>query len=129
MNTTVGKLMSSPAITVDLDSSVAEVEEFLASKNLSFVPLTDDNDKCFGVLSKMDLVSFHAKHLDENHTQAWEVCTHDILKVMPSQSIDEALQIMLDHNISHLLVMENEKILGVVAKSEILMKLSERRQY
>ncbi|WP_144392113.1 CBS domain-containing protein [Pleionea sediminis] len=120
MSASIGTIMSSPVISINLDTSVEQVEEFLSSKNLSFLPVIDDNNDCFGVVSKTDLVSFHAKHLDEKRIKAWEVCTHQVIQVDPNNSIEETAKLMMEKGIHHVIVKNDNQIVGVVSTNDIL---------
>ena len=45
-----------------------------------------------------------------------------IIKVSPSNTTDEAMNLMIDNQIRHLAVMENDKLLGVVSMRDIVKK-------
>ena len=45
-----------------------------------------------------------------------------IIKVSPDNSTDEAMDLMIDNQIRHLAVMENDKLLGVVSMRDIVKK-------
>ena len=45
-----------------------------------------------------------------------------IIKVSPDSTTDEAMDLMIDNQIRHLAVMENDKLLGVVSMRDIVKK-------
>jgi len=45
-----------------------------------------------------------------------------IVKVSPGNTTDEAMDLMIDNQIRHLAVMENDKLLGVVSMRDIVKK-------
>ena len=45
-----------------------------------------------------------------------------IIKVNPDNTTDEALDMMIDNQIRHLAVMDNDKLLGVVSMRDIVKK-------
>ena len=45
-----------------------------------------------------------------------------IIKVSPDNTTDEAMDLMIDNQIRHLAVMENDKLLGVVSMRDIVKK-------
>ena len=45
-----------------------------------------------------------------------------IVKVSPANTTDEAMDLMIDNQIRHLAVMENDKLLGVVSMRDIVKK-------
>jgi len=46
----------------------------------------------------------------------------NIIKVSPDNTTDEAMDLMIDNQIRHLAVMENDKLLGVVSMRDIVKK-------
>ena len=50
------------------------------------------------------------------------MCIRDRIKVSPDNTTDEAMDLMIDNQIRHLAVMENEKLLGVVSMRDIVKK-------
>ena len=45
-----------------------------------------------------------------------------IIKVSPDNTTDEALDMIIDNQIRHLAVMDNDKLLGVVSMRDIVKK-------
>lgn len=57
VGTVAADLMTSPAITVDQDTSVTSAARLLAEKRLKRVPVVDGEDHLVGMLSRHDLVT------------------------------------------------------------------------
>ena len=60
-----------------------------------------------------------AAHLQ---SQIKDIMSSKIIKVSPDNTTDEAMDLMIDNQIRHLAVMENDKLLGVVSMRDIVKK-------
>ena len=57
-------------------------------------------------------------------SQIKDIMSSKIIKVSPENSTDEAMDLMIDNQIRHLAVMENDKLLGVVSMRDIVKKFN-----
>ncbi|RTR38850.1 CBS domain-containing protein [Shewanella canadensis] len=132
MDKMISTLMQACVITVDVDASIESVEKILHFHHLSCVPVVDATGRCFGIVSSTDIVHFHASNKDAKIERAWEICTHKIIEVGTGTSIKEAAQLMVAHNIHHLLVVEDDAIRGIVSSidfiGEFLLKIAELQE-
>jgi len=55
----VGDIMSSPAITVKAEISVADISALLLEKNINRLPVVDKDDRLIGIVTRNDLVRSH----------------------------------------------------------------------
>ncbi|MFF6953274.1 CBS domain-containing protein [Streptomyces iakyrus] len=53
---TVGRLMSSPAITVHSDATVAEAARVMARRRVERLPVVDDEERLVGIVTRRDLL-------------------------------------------------------------------------
>ena len=73
----------------------------------------------WGVVSDLDLVRGAGADLDE--TTAGEVAATEVVTVAPSATLDEAAQLMSEHEVAHLLVVHTEtgRPLGVISTLDL----------
>jgi CBS-domain-containing membrane protein len=55
--TTAGQLMTSPAVTIDTNSSVAGAARLLTAHNVKRLPVVDEDGKLVGIVSRKDLLT------------------------------------------------------------------------
>ena len=55
--TTAGQLMTSPAVTVDTNSTVAGAARLLTAHNIKRLPVVDEDGKLVGIVSRKDLLT------------------------------------------------------------------------
>lgn len=53
-------------------------------------------------------------------TAARDIMTRDVVTIPPETSVEEAAEIMSEHEISGLPVVENDKLLGIVTEKILL---------
>jgi len=120
MQKPVSTIMSKQVVTVGLNESVDAVEALMYSNQLSCLPVIDFDHNCFGVISAPDLSHFYALRENPKSSKAWEVCTHKVVEVSPDMQVKEAAQLMIKNKIHHLVIAENETIIGIVSSNDII---------
>ena len=124
MDASIETIMQKYVISVAMQDTVEAVEQTLATRGLSSVPVIDPERKdCFGILSAPDLVRFHAAKQNPKVMRAWEVCTPRPIEVDPDISVREAAALMIKHRIHHLVVTRNKTIRGFVSSLDMIEHL------
>ena len=120
MKESINSIMNETVVTVSLNDTAETVEKIMDTKNLSCVPVINTDGKCFGVISAPDLMHFHQARKNPLAERAWEMCTHKIIEVTPDISIRQAAQLMVQNNVHHLVVAENQTVKGIVSSLDII---------
>jgi signal-transduction protein with cAMP-binding, CBS, and nucleotidyltransferase domain len=120
MDKPVSLLMDKHITTVDFNDTIFKVEGIMNSRKLSFVVVIDSNGSCFGVISYPDIVRFHAMGKNPKNERAWELCTHKVVEVTSDTSAKETAMLMLKHKIHHVVITENELIVGVISSNDFV---------
>ena len=115
MNRPISHIMTKTVWTVAMEDTGEKVEELLNRRSLSAVPVVDENDGIFGIISSADLQHLHAAKRNLKAVRAWELCTYKPVAVRPSTSIGEVAKLMIKKRIHHVPVTENGKLCGIVS--------------
>lgn len=99
---------------------VCEVEGILVSENISGAPLVNGKGIVVGLITKSDIVHFDFIGGDTYTTPASEISTTNIVTVKPSDSVKWAAQKMMQNDVHRLLVVENERMVGMVSVIDIV---------
>ena len=84
---------------------------------------SNDQDNLVGIITERDVIEdISLKGPEHLHSKIQDIMSSSIVKVSPRSTTDEALNMMIDNQIRHLAVMENEKLLGVVSMRDIVKK-------
>jgi CBS domain-containing protein len=118
-NEKVRQVMTSAPTTIDAKSSVVEAARLMASNDVGSLPVVDGGI-LVGMVTDRDLV-LHvlAKDVDPHQTTVATVCSEDPVVVGPEDSLDEALQRMAREKIRRLPVVEDERLVGIVAQADV----------
>ena len=121
---TVGEMMSSPVTTVPPTLPLSQVINMMyTSKHLGF-PVVE-RDTLVGMVTLTD-VNRHSP-IDREAMQVRDVMSHDPVTLPPSAPVIDALRIMSARDIGRIPIVQDDRILGIVTRTDIL-KVTELKQ-
>ena len=106
--------------TVTKDTSIKNVVFYMAEKGVGLVPIMDSG-KLVGVFSERDLVKrVIAKNKSLDETKVEDVMSTNLVIADISEANESVLAKMKEANTRHILIIENEKLIGVLAMRDLL---------
>jgi acetoin utilization protein AcuB len=111
----VGVHMTPRPVTTSPDATVAQVRQMMARDRLRCIPVLQ-NDKLVGIVTNRDIAFSDAT---PTSTVAL-LMTRDVVTVGPGTSIQEAARLLVECEVNALPVVEDEKLLGIITRSDIL---------
>jgi len=114
--------MTPVVLSATLDYSMEEIEQLMERHKLHFLPIIDSALECVGVISATDLIRWHNIKQDASQVQAWEFCSQPAIKVNPNLLLIDAVKLMLSNDISHLVVSQDDELVGVLSSMDVLEK-------
>ena len=121
---TVGDMMSSPVTTVPPNLPVSQIITMMySSKHLGF-PVVE-RDTLIGMVTLADVN--RTSPIDREAMQVRDIMTRDLITLPPTAPVIDALRIMSSHNIGRIPIVQDDRILGIVTRTDIL-KVTELRQ-
>jgi CBS domain-containing protein len=124
MSPPISSMMQTQVLSVGMDDTVGKVEEFMREHDLSWVPVDEPRGTVVGTVTAADLLQFHVRRGDPAATAAWQICTYKPIVVAPQASVSDVARQMLRHKAHHVVVMENERIVGVVSSLDFVRQLT-----
>ena len=119
-------IMGKNVVTIDEDSSVLDAAQLLKEKEISFLVITKNN-KPIGVVTESDFVrKLVVDDKIASKTSLSEIMSYKFRSVEPSTDIEDAVQKMLNNKIRRLLVIDQEKLVGVVTETDLTSFLRNR---
>ena len=147
---TAKQLMTNKVITVTGTTPVRELAKILLENNISGAPVLDDHDKLVGVVTESDLIDQNKKvhiptvltildsfiFLESPNkmekelkkmagTTVEDIFAHEVISVQKGTPLDEVATLMAEKNVHTLPVMDGEKLVGVIGKSDIIRTLAQ----
>jgi CBS domain-containing protein len=106
--------------TVTKEATIKDVVFYMAEKGVGLVPIMESG-KLVGVFSERDLVKrviAKSKNLDE--TKVEDVMSTKLIIADVDEANESVLAKMKEANTRHILIIENEKLIGVLAMRDLL---------
>ena len=122
----VKDIMEKNVITIDINETANNAANQMKENDISFLVIIE-NGKPVGVVSERDFV----QKLCINNQNSSDVKISDIMSykfrwVNPTTKIEDAIQKMLNNNIRRLLILDDEKLVGVITQTDLASYLREK---
>jgi predicted transcriptional regulator len=117
--TQVRDIMEKNVITIDYNKTALDASVILKEKEISFLVIMKEG-KIAGIVSESDIVrKIAAKDLNSSQIQLEEIISKNFKWVESDLEIEDAVQKMLNSSIRRLIVLENEKLAGVITQTNL----------
>lgn len=117
--TQVRDIMEKNVITIDYNKTALDASVILKEKEISFLVIMKEG-KIAGIVSESDIVrKIAAKDLNSSQIQLEEIMSENFKWVESDLEIEDAVQKMLNNSIRRLIVLENEKLVGVITQTNL----------
>jgi CBS domain-containing protein len=115
----VRNLMKQPVVTVSADQSVRQAARRMQEHVIGSVVVTD-GDRLAGILTERDVLHAVATDRDLDQTSAGDLMTTELVTAGPNWDVVVAASVMTSNRIRHLVVKNNEQLLGVLSLRDVL---------
>ncbi len=119
-------IMEKDVITIENDKTAQDAAKIIAEKDISFLVIMNDG-KPEGILSESDFVrKIAAEDKKASEIKITEVMSYKFRSVAPTTTIEDAIQKMLNNNIRRLIILDNEKLAGVITQTDLASYLRDQ---
>src|SRR3954462_13551472 len=120
--------MSGGGDCIGENETVAEAARKMSQLGVGALPICGTDDRLKGMLTDRDVVvKVIAEGKDVNSTTAGELAQGKPVTIGADDSVDEALQTMIDHKVRRLPVIDGHKLVGIVSQADIATSLSDEK--
>ena len=145
----VRDLMTLNPIRITPETAVAEIARILTEHRINGVPVANIEGRLIGIVTEGDLVHRGADERLEPRESIWkenfyrsvffrhkpetdkaegrtaeQVMTREVLTVAPDSDVTVVARLMAYHNIKSLPVIENERLIGIISRFDLIKKLA-----
>ncbi len=138
-------IMSADVITVKKDATIEEIAHILTEKNISGVPVVDDDNSVIGVVTQKDLLYKKieprfppvveilggliflksVKNYNEElrklvATKAEEIMTKKVVTVDEDTDIERIAELMVEQDINRIPVVKASKLVGIISRTDVV---------
>ncbi|MFB9868369.1 CBS domain-containing protein [Vreelandella sulfidaeris] len=122
---TVRDIMSRDCYCVSPEASVTTLAKGLALHRLPGAPVVDHANRLIGFISEQDVMGRVLDSIYHDHEAPLvkEMMRHDVLSVSPNKCITDLAQEMLNAKPKVYPVVEQQRLVGIVTRRDILIAL------
>lgn len=148
----VKDIMTKNPVTVTLTTGVSELAELFLKKNISAAPVVGSDGSLLGIVreegvifqdKKVHLPTFlhislgfltlGVKRFEEEvkkitATKAGDILEKEFTRLKPEMSVEDAATIMIEKSNYYCPVVEEEKLVGVITKKDIIRSISRPKE-
>jgi CBS-domain-containing membrane protein len=124
--TTVRDIMTADVICIGENESLAVAAQQMRDLDVGALPICGEDDRLHGMLTDRDIaIKCVAAGMDPATTTAGQLAQGSVYRVDADTSVEEMLDVMAEHQIRRVPVMENHRLVGIVAQADITRHLPE----
>ena len=126
--TRISDAMTKEVTTITPKTNILEAENTMIKQGFRRLPIVSE-DKILGIVTVMDILRFFGSNkVFENletgtimqvlQTPIMEIATKNVVSITPNKDVGEAARLMQEKNIGALLVVENERLIGMITERD-----------
>jgi len=124
----MGKLvrdaMTTNPRTVQRDASVKDAARMMDQADVGAIPVVDQDEILLGMVTDRDIaIRVVAAGLDPGMTRVGEIATNNVSPAYPDEPLDEALEQMAYRQVRRLPVIDNDRVVGILAQADMVHEL------
>ncbi|MEH1905685.1 MAG: CBS domain-containing protein [Nostoc sp.] len=123
---TARDLMSSPVRTILPETTIAEAQRILLRYGHSGLSVVDAQKQLVGIISRRDIdIALHHRF---SHAPVKGYMTRNLKTITPDTTLPEIEALMVTYDIGRLPVLENQQLVGIVTRTDVLRELHQERE-
>lgn len=116
------------AITVSKDFTLKDAVQLMVSNGVGCLVVTED-DLVLGIITERDALKFISKDTTSLKMSVCEAMTTKVVTVEAKRDIDFAAEIMNEHKIKKLPVVDGKKLVGIITSTDIVANASDLNEF
>jgi len=126
MTTPVSEYMSTPVLTVDAATTLADAAGAMTAEGMHSLVVVSEDCRPEGVFTSTDLVAAVSEGAPPGGTTVGDLMTRDVVTVPPDESVASAAAVMRAEEVGHLPVAD-EQVVGILTETDLRTYLAETR--
>jgi acetoin utilization protein AcuB len=126
--------MTPNPVTISPESTHKQANELLRDHKIHHLPVVDKHGELVGIVVEQDLLaaqpspattlSIYEIHGLLSKLQVKQIMSHPVVTITPDCPLEGAARLMLDKGIGSLLVVEDDKLVGIITDTDIFNALA-----
>jgi CBS domain-containing protein len=127
MAKTVRDAMTQGVQSIAPTQSVANAAQLMKENDVGSLPVVEA-ERLVGIVTDRDIViRAVAERVDSQSVSVGDVASRDVVSVPPDEDLDEALALMARHRVRRLPVVEDGRLIGMLAQADVALEAKEKK--
>ena len=123
MTVKVHEIMTNDVTTAQPHQTVGQIKGKMTKHNLSNIPVVSSDNTPIGVVSTSDMLT-----VEKEGTPISNIMTEKVYTIPEYEDVSVAARVMRNHKIHHLIVTQEQKVVGIISSFDLL-KLVEGHRF
>jgi len=111
----VSDVMTSEVDTLPSTTTVGDAKDRFSHGPHGAFPVVDANGRCLAMVARVDLLTRDAP----DDAAILVIASTDVLSIEPTDSVLDALELIVDEGVGHLPVIDDGRLVGIVTRSDV----------
>jgi CBS domain-containing protein len=112
--------MQKQVVTAKPSVTLREACEVMSKLHIGSLVIMEEN-RITGIITSTDVLKAIARGENPDKTTLSEIMSRNVITIAPDERIEKAVEIMMEKKIKRLPVVENDKLIGIVTASDIIV--------
>jgi CBS domain-containing protein len=115
----VRDLLVSSVVTIEPGTSIVDAAKRMIQEEKGPLPIVE-GERPVAIITDRDIIAHVvAEGRDPNSVAVDDVATRDLVTIGPEQDVEEARQLMDQHELDRILVVEGDRLVGIISEADI----------
>ena len=115
----VADVMSAEVVTVEPSTGIVQAAQRMIQQEKGPLPVVE-GDRPVAMVTDRDIIArVVAEGRDPNSMTVDDIDTHELVTIGPEQDVDEARQLMGQHELDRILVVEGDRLVGIISEADL----------
>jgi CBS domain-containing protein len=115
----VRELMVATVVTIEPGTSIVDAARRMIQEEKGPLPIVE-GDRPVAIVTDRDIIAHVvAEGRDPNSVTVDDIATRELVTIGPDQDVDEARQLMARHELDRVLVVEGDRLVGIISEADI----------
>jgi CBS domain-containing protein len=115
----VRKIMTSQVVTIEPSASIVDAAKKMIKQEKGPLPVVEGKRAVAMVTDRDIIARVVAEGKDPSSLTVKDIATTDLVTVGPEADVSEARQLMAQHQLDRVLVVEGDSLVGIISEADI----------
>ena len=111
------------------EASVYDALQQMAEKNIGAL-IVFEGERLVGLISERDYArKIVLKNKFSRETAVSEIMSRDVVTVAPDKNLEECMEVITEHRVRHLPVVEDDRVLGIISIGDVVKGIINHKEF